>query len=71
MSCFYSSDDPRRSSMYVESTPNLAFSDQKLRSSASMDRLNMISNSSSGDKVVHSIILAFYANNIRLSSAFN
>jgi len=44
------SDDPRRSSMYVESTSSLSFSDQKLRSSASMDRLNMISGASPGEK---------------------
>ena len=48
----HSSDDPRRSSMYVESTSNINFADHKLRSSASMDKLNMITGGSSGDKVL-------------------
>ncbi|XP_065053066.1 kinesin heavy chain-like isoform X2 [Rhopilema esculentum] len=44
------SDDPRRASMYVESTHNMAFQEHNLRSSASMDRLNMITGSSSAEK---------------------
>ena len=54
-----SSDDPRRSSMYVEGTSSVAFSEQKLRGSASMDRLNMISSGSTGDKVLQYIMFAF------------
>ena len=48
---FICSEDPRRASMFVESTQNMSIQEHGLRSSSSMDRLNMISGGSSGEKV--------------------
>lgn len=46
------SDDPRRASMFVEGSHQISPNEHGMRNSASMDRLNMISNSPQGEKSV-------------------